>query len=134
MTGWWAASLCFFFFSIWLLSVLHGHSVFSSPPPTSNDFLSLIFINHIYFPIIILEKEPLFPFLMFSAKQGNCWYHFYNSSVGRGPWLGIEPGTSRTRSQHSTTRLSRGRLPACWNEWLFIVLDPTKCLTNRKRI
>ena len=29
------------------------------------------------------------------------------SLVWRGPWLGIEPGTSRTRSQHYTTRLSR---------------------------
>ena len=28
---------------------------------------------------------------------------------GGGPWLGIEPGTSRTRSQYSTTRLSRRR-------------------------
>ena len=35
-------------------------------------------IHLIYFPILILEKESLFPFLMFSAKQGNCWYHFYN--------------------------------------------------------
>ena len=31
-----------------------------------------------FFPIIILEKEPVFPFLMFSAKQGNYWYHLYN--------------------------------------------------------
>jgi len=29
------------------------------------------FINHIYFPILILEKEPVLPFLMFSAKQEN---------------------------------------------------------------
>ena len=29
------------------------------------------------FAIIILEKETVFPFLMFSAKQGNYWYHFY---------------------------------------------------------
>ena len=36
------------------------------------------FIHYIYFPILILEKEPVFPFLMFSAKQGNYWYHFYN--------------------------------------------------------
>ena len=28
-------------------------------------------IQNIYFPILILEKEPVFPFLMFSAKQGN---------------------------------------------------------------
>ena len=26
------------------------------------------FIRYIYFPILILEKEPVFPFLMFSAK------------------------------------------------------------------
>ena len=29
------------------------------------------FIHYIYFPILILEKEPVFPLLMFSAKQGN---------------------------------------------------------------
>jgi len=29
------------------------------------------FIHYIYFPILILEKEPVFPFLMFGAKQGN---------------------------------------------------------------
>jgi len=27
------------------------------------------FIRYIYFPILILEKEPVVPFLMFSAKQ-----------------------------------------------------------------
>jgi len=32
----------------------------------------------VYFSILILEKEPVFPFLMISAKQGNYWYHFYN--------------------------------------------------------
>ena len=36
------------------------------------------FIHYINFPILILEKEPVFPFLMFSAQQGNYWYHFYN--------------------------------------------------------
>ena len=36
------------------------------------------FIHFIYFPILILDKEPVFPFLMSSAKQGNYWYHFYN--------------------------------------------------------
>ena len=35
------------------------------------------FIHYIYFPILDLEKEPVFLFLMFSAKQGNYWYHFY---------------------------------------------------------
>ena len=36
------------------------------------------FIRYIYFPILILEKESVFPFLMFSAKHGNYLYHFYN--------------------------------------------------------
>ena len=36
------------------------------------------FIHFIYFPILILEKEPDFPFWMFSAKQWHYWYHFYN--------------------------------------------------------
>ena len=57
--------------------------VFSSPPQrplTSNieGFFIPDFIHYIYFPILILEKEPVFPFLMFSAKQGNYWHHFYN--------------------------------------------------------
>jgi len=47
-------------------------------PPTSKDFLSKPdFIHYIYFPILILEKEPVFPFLILSAKQGNYWYHFH---------------------------------------------------------
>ena len=29
------------------------------------------FIHYIYFPILILKKEPVFPFLMFSAKKRN---------------------------------------------------------------
>ena len=57
--------------------------VFSSPPerPMTSDFEGFsipTFIHYIYFPIIILEKEPVFPFLMFSAKQGNYLVPFYN--------------------------------------------------------
>ena len=38
---------------------------------------------------------------MFSPKQGHYWYHFYNVfGMNCGPWLGIEPGTSLTWSQH----------------------------------
>ena len=42
-------------------------------PMTSNfkRFSIPDFIHYIYFLILILEKEPVFPFLMFSAKQGN---------------------------------------------------------------
>ena len=45
-------------------------------PPTSKDFYPRFYPLH-YFPILILEKEPVFPFSMLSAKQGNYWYHFY---------------------------------------------------------
>ena len=40
-------------------------------------------------------------------NKGTTGTIFITSLVWRGPWLGIEPGTSRTRSQHFTTRLSR---------------------------
>ena len=46
-------------------------------PPTSKDFYTRSYPLH-YFLILILEKESVFPFSMLSAKQGNCWYHFYN--------------------------------------------------------
>ena len=83
---------CFsFFFSIRLLSVLRGHSVFSSPPqrPMTSDFIGFSIpdcIHYFYFPILILEKEPVFPFLMLSAKQENHWYHFYNVFGMTGDW------------------------------------------------
>ena len=75
---------CFFrFFGVRLLLFLRGHSVFPSPPqrPMTSDFEGFSipdFINYILFPILILQKEPVFPFLMLSAKQGNYWYHFNN--------------------------------------------------------
>jgi len=42
-------------------------------------------------------------------NKGTTGTIFITSLVWRGPWLEIEPGTSRTRSQHSKTRLSRRR-------------------------
>ena len=56
---------------------------FFIPATTANDLLlRKIFYPRFYpshlFCILILEKEPVFPFLMFSAKQGHYWYHFYN--------------------------------------------------------
>ena len=71
------------FFSVPLLSVLRGHSVFPSPPqrPMTSDFEGFSipdFIHYIYCPTIILEKEPVFPFLMLSAKQGNYWLFLKN--------------------------------------------------------
>ena len=78
--------------------------LFSSPPqwPITFDFQGF-FPSHIC-PILILEKEPVFSFLMLSDEQGNYWYLFYNV-FGTRSLTGIEPGTSRTESKHSTTRL-----------------------------
>ena len=43
---------------------------------------------------------------MLSAKQGNhSGTIVLTSLVWSDPWLGIEPGTSRTRSQYPTPRL-----------------------------
>ena len=79
-TRWWmhnaSYTSCCFLFSVRLLSVLRGHSLFSSPPqrPITSDFEGFSipdFIDYIYFPILVFEKEPVFPFLIFSAKQAN---------------------------------------------------------------
>ena len=69
-------------FSILLCHFCVVIRVFSAPPkqPMTSDFegfKSKIY-PLLYFPTLILEKEPEFLFLMFSAKQGNYWYHFYN--------------------------------------------------------
>ena len=58
----------FFLFSVRLLSVLRDHSGFSSPPqrPMTSDFKGFSIadcIHYIYFPILILEKEPVFSLL-----------------------------------------------------------------------
>ena len=50
---------------------------FFIPVTTANDFYTRSYPLH-YFLILILEKEPVFPFSMLSAKQWNYWYHFYN--------------------------------------------------------
>ena len=45
-------------------------------------FLSQILsITLNFLTILVLEKEPVFPFLMSSAKQGHYWYYFITSLV-----------------------------------------------------
>ena len=46
---------------------------------------------------------------------------FITSLIWHGPWLGIESWTSRTRCQHSTTRLSRRR---------YILINVLVCTCN----
>ena len=67
------------------------------------------FIHYIYCPILILLKAPVFTFQCWVLNKGTTGTIFITSLVWRGPWLGIEPGTSSTRSPHYTTRLSRRR-------------------------
>ena len=57
-----------------------------------------------------MRKSQYFPFQCWVLNKGTSGTIFITSLVWRGPWLGIEPGTSHSLSQHSTTRLSRGRL------------------------
>ena len=86
------------FCSVRFLSALRGHSVFSSPPqrPMTFDFDGFSYLNS-------WERASNFPFECSVLNKGTT-----STILQRGPWLGIEPGTSRTRSQPSTTRLSRG--------------------------
>ena len=63
-----------FVFCVRLLLLLRGHLFFHPQQPMTSDFEGFSipdFIHYIYFPILILEKEPVFSFLMFNAKQGN---------------------------------------------------------------
>ena len=83
-------------------------------PPTSNDFYPRFYSLH-FLTILILEKEPVFSLFNYSVpNKGTSGTIFIAYLVWRGLWLGIEPGTSRTRSQHYTTRLSRRRFGYKW--------------------
>ena len=56
------------------------------------------------------ERASIYPFQCWVLNKGTTGTILITSLVWLGPWLGIEPGTSHTRCQHSTTRLSRRRL------------------------
>ena len=108
----------YLFFSVRLLSVLCDHSAVSSPPqrPMTSDFegFSSQILSITFFVLsLFIKKSQYFPFQCWVPKKGTSGTNFKTSLVWSGPWLGIEPGTSRTRSQHSTTRLSmRLNLPS----------------------
>ena len=71
---------------------------------------------------LFLRKSQYFQVYCSVLNKGTTGTSFTTFLVWRGPWLGIEPGTSRTRSFHSTTRLEEAvhyqitRL--LWNEHL----------------
>ena len=106
---------CFYsccFFSVRLLSILRGHSVFSSLPqrPMTSYFEGFLYqILSITLFSYSWERASISLFQCWMLNKGTTGTIFITCLVWRGPWLGIEPGTSHTRSKHSTTRLSRRR-------------------------
>ena len=78
-------------------------------PPTLKNFYPRFYLLH-FCPVLILEKEPVFPFLMLRTKQGNYWYHFYNvfgmTRSLTGDWTWDLP--------HSNIRLWRRRFQLVW--------------------
>ena len=100
------------FTSVRLLSVLRGHSFFSSRhncqwPLTWKDFLSQILSITLFSYLNSWERASISLLNVWVLNKGTTGTIFITSLVWRGPRLGIEPGASRTRGQHSTTRLSR---------------------------
>ena len=75
-----------------------------------------------------MRKSQYFPFQCWVLNKGTTGTLFITSLVWRGPWLWIEPGTSRTRSQHYTTRLSRRRYCiSIW--WIDIIRQTVTCIS-----
>ena len=88
---------------------------FFIPAPTANDLRLWRIFNPRFYPFSYLnswERASILPSECSVLNKGTPGTIFITSLVWRGPWLRIEPGTSRTRSQHYTTRLSRRRLNA----------------------
>ena len=93
------------------------------------------------------ERASIFPFECSVLNKGTIGTIFITSLVWRGPWLGIEPGISRTVGQHSTTRLSRRRCscqvthsscfllyyaPTKWRHiWLPLYVRPEDCFRSK---
>ena len=101
-----AFNFCRFCVVIWFFFI---------PATTANDlrlpriFDTRFYPLHLFSYLNSWERTSIFPFEGWVLNKGTTGTIFITPLVWRGPWLGIEPGTSRTRSQHYTTRLSRRR-------------------------
>ena len=109
------------FFSVRLLSVLRGHSFFH---PRHNSrlrrsFYPRFYLLHLFSYLNSWERTSIFPFECSMLNKGTTGTIFITSLVWRGPGLGIQPRTSRTQCQHSTTRLSRRRYEYTWHMSLY---------------
>ena len=98
---------------------------------TANDlrlrriFYTRLYPLHLFSYLNSWERASIFPFECSVLNNGTTGTIVLTSFVWRGPWLGIESGTSHTRSQHSTTRLSRSQ-----DEFLtkrLVILDLLTC-------
>ena len=72
-------------------------------PPTSKDFLYQILSITLFSYLNSWERASIFPFQCWLLNKGTTGTIYITSLVWHGPWS----GTSRTRSQQATTRLSR---------------------------
>ena len=106
--------------------------VFFIPATTANDlrlpriFDTRFYPLHLFSYLNSWERTSIFPFECRVLNKGTTGTIFITPLVWRGPWLGIEPGTSRTRSQHYTTRLSRRRCKSLWTG-CFLVKHINNC-------
>ena len=92
-------------------------------PPTSKDFLNS------------WERASIFPFecsVLYKVTTGTI---FITSLVWRGPWLGIEHGTSRTRNQHSITvnfnvKLSTIKKQRWKSAYMYLTASHVTCISD----
>ena len=70
----------------------------------------IFYALHLFSYLNYWERASILPLECSVLNKGKTGTICITSLVWRGPWLGIEPGTSPTRSQHYTTRLSRRRI------------------------
>ena len=76
----------------------------------SKGFTALFYgITHFVENLNSWERASIFLFECSVLNKGTSGTIFITSLVWCGPWLGIEPGTSCTQSQHYTTRVPRWR-------------------------
>ena len=67
-------------------------------PPSSKDFYPRFYPLHLFSYLNSLERASIFPFECSVQNKGTTGTIFTTSLAWCGPWLGIEPRTSRTRS------------------------------------
>ena len=85
---------------------------------------------HLFSYLNSWERASIFPFECWVLNKETTGTIFITSLVWGGPWLGIEPGTSRTRSQHSTTR-SDPIKTAYYGSQIAIFVDIGSCYSDQ---